>query len=83
LLVREMRLQALCPECGEALMVSVDEDRKTRKLKITFWCEGAGDDVFEFRILTGLKNKDLKRLTDVGKISWKTMGVRLVARKPD
>jgi predicted RNA-binding Zn-ribbon protein involved in translation (DUF1610 family) len=82
-LSRETRLEAECPECGEHLCVSVDRDRKSGKLKIVFWCEGAGDDAFEFEILTGLKNKDLKELRDVGKIVWRKMAVRLIAREPD
>ena len=40
----ESGLEAECPECGEHLCVSVDRDRKSGKLKIVFWCEGAGDD---------------------------------------
>jgi hypothetical protein len=77
------RLEAVCPECGDPLSVSVEEDRETGELKIVFVCEGDGDDKFEFEILTGLGNKDLKKLKEVGKIKWKEMGMKLVARESE
>lgn len=79
----DTRLEALCPECGDPLSVSVDKNRKTGRIEITFWCEGAGEDIFEFQILTGLKNKDLEELKDVGKKLWKRMGIKLIAREAE
>lgn len=79
----DVRLEALCPECGDPLSVSIDKNRKTGKIEIAFWCEGAGGDIFEFQMLTGLKNKDLEELKDVGKIIWKRMGIKLIARKAE
>jgi hypothetical protein len=83
-LSRDTRLQALCPECGWPLAVSIDKNRKTGKIEITFWCDiGPYSDYFEFKILTGLKNKDLEGLRDVGRLVWRKMAVRLIAREPD
>ena len=56
--------EALCPECGYPLSVSVEEDEETGELKIVLFCEGAGDDIFRLEIFTGLTNDDLYDLED-------------------
>jgi len=53
---------AICPECGGELSVSVDEDEKTRQLIVSLFCEGDGEDRFELEIATGLTNKQLAKL---------------------
>jgi len=75
--------EAICPECGHPLSVSVEEDEKTGEIKIVLFCEGAGEDIFSMEILTGLTNDDLFELRDTGgKIIWRKMGVK-VWRKPE
>ncbi|MCP8307690.1 MAG: hypothetical protein H3Z54_03240 [archaeon] len=78
-----MEREAHCPECGDILSVSVEKDRKTREIKIRFFCEGAGDDVFEFEILTGLKDKDLDNLKTPRERIMKEMYIRLLRREPE
>jgi len=74
---------ALCPECGEPLSISVELDEETNEIKIVFFCEGAGDDVFAFEILTGLTNDDLCELTEEGKVIEKKMKIKLLKREPE
>jgi hypothetical protein len=52
--------EALCPECGSSLAVSIEKNKRTGELKVVFWCDGDYDDKFRFEILTGLKNEDLE-----------------------
>lgn len=78
-----MSRDALCPECGHPLSVSVEEDKETGEIKIVLFCEGPGDDVFSIEILTGLTNDDLFELRDTrGKMIWRKMGVK-VWREPE
>jgi len=74
---------ALCPECGYPLSVSVEEDGETGEIRIVLFCEGPGDDVFSIEILTGLTNDNLFELEDTeGRIVWRKMGVK-VRREPE
>ena len=68
-----------CPECGEVLSSVLEEDGYQR-ISIQFFCEGAGDDVFSFRIKTGLTDIDLEDL-EPGKPLRKVMSVELLERK--
>ena len=51
-----------CPECGNPLSIAVDKDDDTGEIMIEFWCEGEGEDVFDFVILTGLQEEELEKL---------------------
>ena len=73
----------ICPECGEWLSVERFIDKDTGEIYIEFFCEGAGDDWFNFIILTGLTNKDLNNLKEEGKIINKNMKIKLLKRKSD
>lgn len=75
--------EAVCPECGSPLVVSIEKNKKTGELQIKFWCEGDYEDNFEFVIFTGLKNEDLDALTKKGKIVMREMGLKLLDRKSD
>ncbi len=75
--------EAVCPECGSPLVVSIEKNRKTGELQIKFWCEGDYEDNFEFVILTGLKNEELDALQKKGKIVLREMGLKLLDRKSD
>ena len=70
-----------CPECDEYLSFDFSKDRKG-KVKIEFYCEGAGDDRFSFEISTGLTNKDIKEFK-LGKVIAKEMTVELLERKSE
>lgn len=72
-----------CPECGDPLSVSVETDEDTEEIKIRFFCEGAGDDVFEFQILTGLTSEDLDGLTKRNKKVRKEMFLQLLRREKE
>ena len=74
--------EAICPECGESLSVSVEKIRKTGEIRVVLFCEGDGDDAFELEILTGLKNKDIGTSLKVGKMAKKEMKIKLVQREP-
>jgi hypothetical protein len=76
-------IRPICPECGGLLSVHIDKDEKTGEIQIEFFCEGPGDDEFDFEILTGLTDNDLKKLKQKGKIIRKEMKIRLFSRKPD
>ncbi len=69
-----------CPECGDELSISIFKDDKTGKIIIEFWCEGDGDDEFQFQILTGMDDDDIEELFEVGKIIRKEMRIKLVKR---
>lgn len=71
-----------CPECGDWLSVERFIDKDTGEIIIEFWCEGAGSDEFDFLILTGLTNEDLKNLKEEKKIIQKDMKIKLLIRKP-
>lgn len=75
--------EAICPECGSVLSVSVEKIKNTGKLKIVFFCEGDWDDKFSFEILTGLTNADLGNLEVKGKVIKKEMGIKLIERESD
>jgi len=72
--------EALCPECGTPLVVSVEKNKKTGELQIRFWCEGDYEDRFEFVIDTHLKNEELDILVE-GKPVLKEISVKLVDRE--
>lgn len=55
--------EAICPECGEPLEVSVYLNRKTKRLFIGLYCEGDMDDFFDYEISTGLTNHKLAKLS--------------------
>jgi uncharacterized protein (UPF0212 family) len=75
------KLAFKCPECGEYLSFDFLKD-KEGKVKIEFYCEGAGDDMFSFKMSTGLTNKDIKEL-EIGKALSKEMAVELLERKSE
>ncbi len=54
--------EALCPECHYPLSVSIDKDKKG-EIKIKLFCEWCDSEQF-FEILTGLKNRDFKKLIE-------------------
>jgi len=80
---KERPISPKCPECGFPLSYEVDQDRDTGEIIIEFWCDGHGNDEFDFVILTGLWDTDLEGLKQVGKIIRKEMAIKLLARKPD
>ena len=53
---------ALCPECGEPLAFKLTRDKRTKEIRILLFCDGSGEDRFEFEIRTGLTDKGLARL---------------------
>ena len=71
----------ICPECGNPLSIAVDKDDDTGEIMIEFWCEGTGEDIFDFVILTGLWDKDLEKLRHETK--RKEMKIKLLERKSD
>lgn len=74
--------EALCPECGSHLAVSVEKVKKTGKIKLVFWCDGDHDDKFRFELLTGLTNDDLDALLlKEGTKVQLTMVVKLLERE--
>jgi hypothetical protein len=75
--------EAICPECGSPLVVSVEKNRKSKEIQIRFFCDGDYDDKFEFVILTGLRQEDLSALEKKGKVEVRQMGVKLLERKID
>lgn len=74
--------EAVCPECGSPLVVSIEKNRKSGMLQIKFWCEGDYEDKFEFAIITDLKNEDLDTLLDKkGKVITRQIGLKLIDRE--
>lgn len=44
----------LCPECGYALTgITGHKEDMTDEFTIEFFCDGTGEDIFPFQILTG------------------------------
>jgi hypothetical protein len=72
-----------CPECGDWLSSDRFIDKSTGEITIEFWCEGPGSDEFDFIISTGLQDRDLKKLKQIGKIIKKEMQIKLLARKKE
>jgi len=72
-----------CPECGAPLSLAAQKDKKTGQIMVSFWCEGPGDDAFIFDILTGLKDEDLEKLKEKGKLIRKEMRIRLLQREAE
>jgi hypothetical protein len=72
--------EAECPMCNCPLSVSVEEDERTGEIKFILFCEGEYGDEFELEVLTGLKNRDLKKLEKVrkGKKIPKEMKIRIL-----
>lgn len=76
--------EAICPECGSRLAVSIEKNKRTGELKVVFWCDGDYDDRFRFEILTGLTNDDLGDiLKSVGKKIFVEMKLKLIERESD
>ena len=74
----------LCPECGNELTgIRVLKDDETAKITLEFYCDGAGEDMFTFQILTGLTNNDIAKLTETGKTIQRKMAIKLVERKSE
>ena len=74
----------LCPECGYELTgFRVLKDDKTAEITIEFFCDGAGEDIFSFQILTGLTDHDIAELTQIGKKIPRKMVLKLVERKSE
>lgn len=71
-----------CPLCGDWLSVERFLAKGTGEIIIEFTCLGAGSDEFDFLILTGVTNKDLRNLKEEGKIIQKDMKIQLLIRKP-
>jgi hypothetical protein len=61
-----MPINIYCYECGAPLTVSLSEDDETGEIIIDFWCEEGCENDYDFRILTGLKDKDIKELYEGG-----------------
>jgi len=61
------------------MWISVDRnlslENKGDKITIAFFCDEGGDDMFRFQLLTGLADKDIERLTTVGKTMQKEMAI--------
>ena len=70
-----------CPECGSILSSELHEDGE-QKISIHFFCEGAGEDKFSFKIATGLTVFDPEEFEE-GKPLKKGMPVELLERKSD
>ena len=70
-----------CPECGSILSSELHEDGY-QKISMHFFCEGAGEDRFSFRIKTGLTEFDLEELQE-GTPLRKLITVELLERKSD
>ena len=70
----------VCPLCEDPLSHTVEIDRETGEIIIKFFCEGAGEDRFEWEIRTKTTNEDLKKLTkkDIGKMKEKKMTTVLI-----
>ena len=49
---------------------------------VSFSCAGEEDDSFILDILTGLRERDLDKLKEKGKLIRKEMGIRLLEREP-
>jgi hypothetical protein len=76
--------EAMCPECGSPLAVSIEKNKRTGELKIVFWCDGDYDDKFRFEILTGLTNNGLDEiLLNKGEIIPKEMRLKVLERESD
>ena len=76
--------EPLCPECGDPLAgIKNYKDDETGNITIEFFCDGTGDDIFCFQILTGLTDKNIAELTETGKTIRKEMGIKLMARKSE
>jgi hypothetical protein len=72
----------ICPECGGPLLVEAEKDEKTGEIVVGFSCTSDEGDTFIFEILTGLRDKDLKKLKEKGRLIRKEMNVRLLEREP-
>lgn len=74
----------ICPECGYELTgIKVFKDDETSEITIEFFCDGPGDDIFRFQIITGLTDKDIAELREIGKTTQKAMGIKLLEREPE
>ena len=74
----------LCPECGHELTgIRVLKDEVTAEITLEFYCDGAGEDIFRFQILTGLTDNDIAELTEIGKNIPRKMVLKLVERKSE
>lgn len=76
--------EPLCPECGYPLTgIRVYKDDETGEMTIEFFCDEAGDDIFRFQIITGLTDEDIGKLTKIGEIIRREMGIKLIERKSE
>jgi len=74
----------LCPECGYELTgIRVLKEDETGEITIEFFCDGPGDDIFSFQIITGLTDEDIGNLREVGKAIQREMGIKLIKRKSE
>lgn len=74
----------LCPECGYELTgIKVLKDDLSNEIKIEFFCDQAGEDIFRFQILTGLTDNDISELTEIRKEIPRKMVFKLVERKSE
>jgi len=62
--------------------VEAEKDEKTGEIVVSFSCAGEEDDSFILDILTGLRERDLDKLREKGKLIRKEMGIRLLEREP-
>ncbi len=72
-----------CPECGDPLSSSIELVGNTGEIKVRFFCEGAGDDVFDCYYWTGISEKDLRRLKNSKERIEKKGVLGLAKRKKD
>jgi hypothetical protein len=70
-----------CPECGGVLSYKL-VNGKNGTVKIAFFYEGAGEDLFTFEIATGLGNEDLQRFKK-GKPIKKEVTITVWERKSE
>ena len=59
------------------------KDNVTGEIAIDFYCDGVGEDIFSFKILTGLTDADIAKLTKIGKTIRKEIALKLVERKSE
>ena len=68
----------MCPLCGGPLSMDLCEDSEG-KFVIEFFCEGEGDDRFNFEIRTGLSNRDIANFKE-GVLTKREMLVKITER---
>ncbi len=75
-----MSRELSCPLCGELLSMGNSYDGET--LTIDFWCEGFGDDEFQFLIKIPLTEEELENFQE-GDVIAKKAAIEVIAVKPE